>query len=69
MRPLRDGTWLVMRSLVYLGHSMRMCILVPKSVSPQGQAVGSFGKNLALYSPMGACPRIVLDALAHRVTE
>jgi len=28
--------------------------------------MGSFGKNLALYSPMGACPRIVLDALAHR---
>jgi len=28
--------------------------------------MGSFGKNLALYSPMGVCPRIVLDALAHR---
>ena len=48
---------------------MRMCILVAKSVSPQGQAVGSFRKNLALYSPTGACPRIILNALAHRVTE
>jgi len=23
---LKDGTWLVMRSLVNLGHSMRMCV-------------------------------------------
>ena len=58
-----------MRSLVYLGHSLRMCILVSRSIPRNGQAVGSFGKNLALYSPMGTCPRIVLDALAHRVTD
>jgi len=55
-----------LRSLVYPGHSMRMCILVSRSVSLHGQAVSSFGKNLALYSPMGACPGIVLDALVHR---
>jgi len=54
MRSLRDGTWLVMQSLVYPGHSMRMCVLFPGSVSPHGQAVGSFGENLALYFPMGA---------------
>jgi len=39
-----------MRSLVILGHSMRMCALVSRSVSPHGRAVGLFGKNL---SPMG----------------
>ena len=41
-----DGTWLAMRPLVILGHSMRMCALVSGSVS----SVGLFGKNL---SPMG----------------
>jgi len=43
---------------------MRICILV-SSV----QAVGSFGKNRALCSPVEACPRIVLGVLAHRMTE
>jgi len=42
--------------------------VVSRSISPHWQAVGSFGKNLSLYSPMGACLKIVLDALAHRVT-
>jgi len=42
---------------------------VPRALPEDVQAVGSFGKNLVLYSPMGTCPRIVLDALAHRVTD
>ena len=48
---------------------MRMCSRVSKAASSQGQAVGSFGMNLALYSPMGSCPKMPLVALAHRVME
>ena len=32
--------------------------MVSRSISPHLQAVGSFGKNLSLYSPMGACLKI-----------
>ena len=37
-----------------LSHSMTMCSRVYTSALPQGQLVGSWGKNLCLYSPMGA---------------
>ena len=37
-----------------------MCSRVSKAALSQGQAVISFGKNLALYSPMGACPKMAL---------
>ena len=37
-----------------LSHSMMMCSQVCTSALPQGQLVGSWGKNLCLYSPMGA---------------
>ena len=40
---------------MYQGHSVRMCSLVCKVLSSQwGHAVGSFGKNLVRYSPVGA---------------
>jgi len=39
------------------------------STSPHGHAVGSWGWNLALYSPIGAWFSIALVALAHRVIE
>ena len=39
----------------YLGHSAKMWRLVCKVSSSQwGHAVGSFGKNLVRYSPVGA---------------
>ena len=39
----------------YQGHSVRICNLVCKVSSSQwGHAVGSFGKNLVRYSPVGA---------------
>ena len=39
----------------YRGHSVRICNLVCKVFSSQwGHAVGSFGKNLVRYSPVGA---------------
>jgi len=45
------------------------CRRISKAASSQGQAVGSFGKNIALNSPMGACSNMGLVALVHRVTE
>ena len=39
----------------YQGHSVRICSLVCRVPSSQwGHAVGSFGKNLVRYSPVGA---------------
>ena len=39
---------------MYRGHSVKMCRLVCKvPLSQWGHAVGSFGKNLVRYSPVG----------------
>ena len=39
-----------------------MCSRVSKAAWSQEQAVISLGKNLALYLPMGACPKMALVA-------
>ena len=43
------------KELTYHGHSANICRLVCKVLSSQwGHAVGSSGKNLVRYSPVGA---------------
>ena len=49
-----------------LSHSMTMCSRVWTSALPQGQLVGRWGKNLCLYSPMGAWPVVMRVKRAHR---
>ena len=46
-------------------HSMTMCSQVWTSASPHRQLVGRWGKNLCLYSPMGACPVVMRVNRAH----
>ena len=46
-------------------HSMTMCSWVWTLASPHGQLVGRWGKNLCLYSPMGAWPVVMQVNWAH----
>ena len=52
----------VIRFSVNLGHSVSIWALVSRSNSPHEHGIGSWGRNLALYSPIGAWFRIVLVA-------
>ena len=50
-------------------HLWRICLLVLMGYKPQGQLKSSLGKNLSLYSPIGAWLVIALKALAHKELE
>ena len=49
----------------YLLQCMKICSLVSTSTSPHGHWNDALGKNLCLYSPMGACPNIMQVNLTH----
>jgi len=50
----------------YRLHSITMCSRVWMSASPHEHSVESWGKNLCLYSPIGACPVVMRVKRAHR---
>ena len=49
-----------------LSHSLTMCSRVWTSALLQGQLVGRWGKNLCLYSPMGAWPVVMRVKQVHK---
>ena len=55
--------------LLNLLHSCKMWYLVSIGYCPQGQLKSSLGKNLSLYSPVGAWLVIPLDALVYNELE
>ena len=66
MKLPMHGDGEVARYFVNLGYSVRIFLI---SDWPHGHVDVSWGKNVALYSPIGAWFRIALVALAHREME